>query len=91
MRKILITGGAGFVGRRFCRYFLDRGDQVHCVDNIVPLTGGIDAADGWPLFDPRDFRNFHFIKEDCRDYFDRVEDKDFDYSLHLAAMVADGR
>ena len=32
MRKILITGGAGFVGRRFCKRFLDAGDEVHCVD-----------------------------------------------------------
>jgi nucleoside-diphosphate-sugar epimerase len=87
MRKILITGGAGFVGRHFCRCFLERGDAVHCVDSIVPLTGGIDVANAWPLFDPRDFRNFRFYKEDCRLYFQRVTDPDFDYTLHLAAMV----
>ena len=37
MKKILITGGAGFVGRRFVKYFLDRGDKVICVDNIANL------------------------------------------------------
>ena len=72
MRKILITGGAGFVGRHFCRHFLEAGDEVHCVDSIVPLTGGIDVLRAWPLFEPRDFSNFHFYKEDCRDYFRRV-------------------
>ena len=43
MRKILITGGAGFVGRRFVRHFLGEGDEVHVVDSIAPFTGGIDS------------------------------------------------
>lgn len=87
MKKILITGGAGFVGRHFVKHFLEGGDEVHCVDSIVPLTGGIDPDAGWPLFDPRDFDNFHFRKEDCRDYFRRVKDRSFDCAFHLAAMV----
>jgi nucleoside-diphosphate-sugar epimerase len=87
MRKILITGAAGFVGRHLTRRFLDAGDEVHAVDSIVPLTGGIDPQRGWPLFDPRDYASFHFFKEDCRDYFRRVTDDDFDYCFHLAAMV----
>lgn len=87
MRKILITGGAGFVGRHFCRHFIEQGDEVHCVDSIVPLTGGIDPASTWPLFDPRDHKTFNYYKEDCREYFARVNDTDFDYVLHLAAMV----
>jgi nucleoside-diphosphate-sugar epimerase len=86
MKKILITGGAGFVGRHFCQHFLRQGDEVHCVDSIVPLTGGVDVRN-WPLFDPRDFNFFYFYKEDCRDYFRRVADTDFDYAFHLAAMV----
>jgi nucleoside-diphosphate-sugar epimerase len=87
MHKVLITGGAGFVGRHFARYFLERGDEVHVVDSIAPYTGGIDPADGWPLFDPRDFAGFHFHMMDCRDYFRVTDDADFDYALHLAAMV----
>lgn len=87
MRKILITGGAGFVGRHFCEHFLRQGDEVHCVDSIVPLTGGIDVKKGWPLFEPREFKSFHFYREDCRGYFQRVLDTDFDYAFHLAAMV----
>lgn len=34
MRNILITGGAGFLGSHLCRVFLDKGDQVVCVDNL---------------------------------------------------------
>jgi nucleoside-diphosphate-sugar epimerase len=87
MRKILITGGAGFVGRHFVLHFLAQGDEVHCVDNLVPLTGAIDPKDGWPQFNPFDFKNFHYYNKDCRSYFRTVKDTDFDYALHLAAMV----
>jgi hypothetical protein len=43
MREVLNTG-AGFVGRHFV--LLDLGGEVHVVDRIVPLTGGIDPAVG---------------------------------------------
>lgn len=87
MRKILVTGGAGFVGRHFVRHFLDMGDEVHVVDCVAKYTGGIDPAATWPLFDPRDFANFKFVHEDCRDFFRHRQDTDYDYALHLAAMV----
>ena len=87
MRKILITGAAGFVGRHFVRRFLEAGDEVHAVDSIVPDTGGIHPDSGWPLFDPRGNKNFHFYAEDCRDWFKKHLDTDFDYAFHLAAMV----
>jgi dTDP-glucose 4,6-dehydratase len=35
--KTVITGGAGFVGSHLCERFLDEGDEVICVDNL--LTG----------------------------------------------------
>jgi nucleoside-diphosphate-sugar epimerase len=87
MRKILITGGAGFVGRHFTRRFLMEGDEVHVVDNIARFAGGVDPEQGWPLFEPRDFQNFCFHREDCRHFFAHTTDTDFDYALHLAAMV----
>lgn len=87
MRKVLITGGAGFVGRHFARRFLEAGDEVHCVDPVVPLTGGIDPNQGWPLFDPRSYANFHYYQEDCRHFFTHRQDTDFDLALHLAAIV----
>lgn len=87
MKKILITGGAGFVGRRFCKRFLDAGHEVHCVDPIALHTGGIDPSSGWPLFDPRQYGGFHFYPEDCRTWFRARGDTDFAYVVHLAAMV----
>ena len=87
MKRILITGGAGFVGRRFCKRFLDAGDQVVCIDPVAPDTGGIDPDGGWPLFDPTDYDNFEFVKDDCRTWFAANLQEHFDYVLHLAAMV----
>ncbi|MFV1980573.1 MAG: NAD-dependent epimerase/dehydratase family protein [Rhodothermia bacterium] len=87
MRKILVTGGAGFVGRHFVRRLLEMGDEVHCVDDISPFTGGVHPEDGWPLFDPRDFENFKFFEEDCRDWFKRNREVEFDVAFHLAAIV----
>lgn len=87
MKKILITGGAGFVGRRFCKRFLDAGDEVHCVDPIAADTGGVDPGTGWPLYNPLDYPAFRFYSEDCRAWFRSHDESDFDYVLHLAAMV----
>jgi GDP-L-fucose synthase len=66
---------------------LENGDEVHAVDCLAPYTGGIDPAAGWPMYDPRDCQAFHFYREDCRAWFRRVTDTDFDYAFHLAAMV----
>jgi len=86
MRKVLVTGGAGFVGRHIVERCLKLGYEVHCVDKVAPLTGGL-LPEKWPLFCPLDFKNFHFYHEDCREFFKRVRDTDFDYGFHLAAMV----
>jgi nucleoside-diphosphate-sugar epimerase len=38
--RILVAGGAGFVGSHLCEALLDRGHDVVCVDNL--LTGRLD-------------------------------------------------
>lgn len=86
MKKCLVTGGCGFVGRHLIARLLKEGHEVHCVDSIVPLSGGI-APEKWPLSSPLDYKNFHFCKKDCRDWFRENNDTDFDYAFHLAAMV----
>ncbi len=36
--RVLVTGGAGFLGSHLCRRLLDRGDSVVCVDNYFTGT-----------------------------------------------------
>lgn len=37
-KKILVTGGAGFLGSHLCEKLLERGDEVLCVDNLFTGT-----------------------------------------------------
>jgi UDP-glucuronate decarboxylase len=37
-RRVLVTGGAGFIGSRLCERLLERGDEVICVDNFFTAT-----------------------------------------------------
>jgi UDP-glucuronate decarboxylase len=34
MKRILVTGGAGFIGSHLCEYLLQKGNEVICVDNF---------------------------------------------------------
>jgi dTDP-glucose 4,6-dehydratase len=46
-RRAVVTGGAGFLGRRVCRRLLDQGTDVVCVDNLLtcgPVTAGEDNS-----------------------------------------------
>lgn len=38
-QRVLITGGAGFIGSHLCERFLGRGDEVICLDNFI--TGSL--------------------------------------------------
>ena len=40
MRRLLITGGAGFIGSHLCRRFISDGENVTCMDNL--LTGRLE-------------------------------------------------
>lgn len=59
--RVLITGGAGFLGSHLCERFLDDGHEVICVDNL--LTGNVANVDA---FFGRE--GFIFIKQDCTEY-----------------------
>ena len=44
LMRMLVAGGAGFVGANLCARLLDRGDEVVCVDNLI--TGSADNLKG---------------------------------------------
>jgi dTDP-glucose 4,6-dehydratase len=61
MRRVLITGGAGFIGSHLCERFLADGSEVICMDNLV--TGSADNVAH--LFSDR---RFTFIQQDVTNY-----------------------
>ena len=40
MKRILVTGGGGFIGSHLCERLLDEGNEVLCVDNFFTGTKG---------------------------------------------------
>ena len=56
-KRILLTGGAGFIGSHLCRRLLDEGHEVLCVDNLYTGT----KANILELFDNK---RFEFMRHD---------------------------
>ena len=57
MKRILVTGGAGFIGSHLCKKLVVEGNDVICLDNF--FTGSKDNI--WNLMD---YKNFELIRYD---------------------------
>ncbi|MFA5575527.1 MAG: SDR family oxidoreductase [Brumimicrobium sp.] len=78
--KILITGGAGFIGSNLCEYFLNKGNEVTCLDNLS--TGFKHNIESF-----LSNSNFTFIEGDIREFEICTQAcKGQDYVLHQAAL-----
>ena len=80
MMKILITGGAGFIGSNLCDYFIQKGNEVICLDNFA--TGHLHNLNG-----VINNLNFTLIEGDIRNIEDcKKAVQGVDYVLHQAAL-----
>jgi dTDP-glucose 4,6-dehydratase len=79
MTRVLITGGAGFIGSHLCERFLKEGDDVICVDNF--LTGSPDNIAH--LFGNERFK---FLKINVTDYL--YVSGPLDAILHFASPAS---
>ena len=79
-KKILITGGAGFIGSNLCESLLDLNNEVVCLDNFT--TGKRENLTSF-LKNP----NFTLMEGDIRNLQDCMSaTKEVDYVLHQAAL-----
>src|SRR5690348_10450234 len=76
--RVLVTGGAGFVGSHLCDALLAEGNDVVCVDNL--LTGSLRNIEHLKN-EPR----FEFVRRDVNEPYDlgRV-----DYVFHFASPAS---
>ena len=77
MKKILVTGGAGFIGSHLCERLLLAGNSIICLDNY--LTGSFKNIQH--LFDKPGFR---FIEEDV----ENLPEVDCDEIYNLACPAS---
>jgi nucleoside-diphosphate-sugar epimerase len=75
--KVLVAGGAGFIGNRVCEELLAQGHQVVCVDNL--LTGTLDNTERFSRLP-----GFEFRRQSAED----VEVAPVDLIIHLASPAS---
>jgi len=79
MKRILITGGAGFLGSHLCDRFINEGYEVIAMDNLI--TGDMKNIEHlMPL------ENFHFYHHDVSKYIHIPGE--LDYILHFASPAS---
>lgn len=80
--KVLVTGGAGFIGSNLCEHLIKEGHSVVCLDNFA--TGHIENIQ--PLIDNHKDR-FSLIVGDIRNAEDCIKGVNgCEYVLHEAAL-----
>jgi len=78
-KRIVITGGAGFLGSHLCDRFITDGLKVYCVDNLI--TGNLKNIEHLSKN-----KNFEFIKHDVSK--ELLITGPIDYVLHFASPAS---
>jgi nucleoside-diphosphate-sugar epimerase len=77
--KILVAGGAGFIGSHLCERLLKDGNIVHCLDN---LSSGVEGN----LNEAKNHPNFRFYRADVR--VPIMLDESYDVIYNLASRAS---
>ncbi len=81
MDKVLVTGGAGFIGSHLCGYLLDKGYKVVCFDNLLTGTKkNIEPLLGNP--------NFEFVESDVCKPLNNSAMRSVSHIFHLASPAS---
>ena len=82
MAKIVVAGGAGFIGSHLCDYLIEKGEEVICVDNLV--TGNKKNIEHLLSNE-----NFSFLEQDVSKAFSIEGDINQIYNLASPASPVD--
>ncbi|MBU2591238.1 MAG: UDP-glucuronic acid decarboxylase family protein [Nitrospinota bacterium] len=80
MKRVLVLGGAGFIGSHFCDFLLDKGHSVVAMDNLI--TGDLNNIKHLIAED----KPFSFVEHDITEHIE-IEG-DVDYILNLASPAS---
>lgn len=78
MQKVLVTGGAGFIASHLCERLIEKGYEVHCIDNLI--TGSKRNIEHL-----MQNQNFKFIEGDV--IKDLPKEK-YDFIFHMASPAS---
>lgn len=82
-KTILITGGAGFIGSNLTSYYLEEGNDVSVIDNLLTSSeSNIQPHQNDPHFH---FYNKNLIDGNLQSY---LENRQFDHIFHLASPAS---
>ena len=78
MSKILLTGGAGYIGSHVCHLLIDKGHEVTCIDSLI--TGNKELL-------PKKVKLEVFDIDEKEKVKNLINNNNFDLVMHFAGLI----
>jgi UDP-glucose 4-epimerase len=78
MNKILVTGGAGYIGSHVCHLLIDQGHEVTCIDSLI--TGNKKLLPNSVKLEVFDIAEKEKVKN-------LIQENNFDLVMHFAGLI----
>jgi UDP-glucose 4-epimerase len=78
MNKILVTGGAGYIGSHVCHLLIDQGHEVTCIDSLI--TGNKELLPNSVKLEIFDIAEKEKVKN-------LIQENNFDLVMHFAGLI----